>query len=233
MAGGNNVDAATDGRFAAAHRALIGDPGVQFTFSSPPVPPKPPKWLDDFLTWLGHVLKPVWDFFDRVSDVMPALPWARVLLWTIIVVAALAVLLLVVERVRHGEWRMPLRRRARALAVGVADEEWAPDAAPARRWLEEADALAARGAYAEAIHHLLLRSVEDIGRRRPDAVRPALTSRELAAAPAIPGSARSLFARIAGQVERSLFGGRPVGDDDWRSARAAYADFALPGMWRA
>jgi hypothetical protein len=64
-------------------------------------------------------------------------------------------------------------------------------------------------------------------------VRPALTSRELAAAEAIPAPARDLFARIARLVERSLFGGRPVAADDWTTARAAYADFALPGTWRA
>ena len=37
------------------------------------------------------------------------------------------------------------------------------------RLAREADALAAEGRFAEAIHHLLLRSVEDIGRRRPRA----------------------------------------------------------------
>ena len=60
-----------------------------------------------------------------------------------------------------------------------------------------------------------------------------LTSRELAAAEAIPAPARDLFAGIARLVERSLFGGRPVAADDWTEARAAYADFALPGTWRA
>ena len=64
-------------------------------------------------------------------------------------------------------------------------------------------------------------------------MRPSLTSRELAAATGIPTLARELFARIAGYVERSLFGGRPVGADDWMQARAAYADFALPGTWKA
>ena len=86
---------------------------------------------------------------------------------------------------------------------------------PARAWLDEADALAARGLYAEAVHHLLFRSVEDIQRAARTLVRPSLTSRELAAASGIPTIARELFARIAGYVERSLFGGRPVVADDW------------------
>ena len=49
----------------------------------------------------------------------------------------------------------------------------------------------------------------------------------------MPSGARDLFARIARLVERSLFGGRPVGEADWSAARAAYADFVLPGAWRA
>jgi hypothetical protein len=165
---------------------------------------------------------------------MPSAPYARIFLWLVLAVAALALLAIIFERVRHGQWRLPLRRRA--MPADAADEEephWAPDAAPARSWLKEADALAAQGCYAEAVHHLLFRSVEDLSRRRPRLVRPALTSRELAAAEAVPPAARDLFARIARLVERSLFGGRPVGETDWSHARAAYADFVLPGTWRA
>ena len=74
--------------------------------------------------------------------------------------------------------------------------------------------------------------MDDIGRRRPRALTPASTSRELAAEPAIPPPARALFAGIAARVEASLFGGRPVDADEWQAARAAYADFALAGAWR-
>jgi hypothetical protein len=117
--------------------------------------------------------------------------------------------------------------------VADASEEWVPAAAPARAWLEEADALAARGEFAEAVHHLLRRSVDDIAHRRPQLVRPALTSRDIAAAEAIPPRARTLFGSIVAIVERSLFGGRPVSADDWSATRAAYADFILSQAWRA
>jgi hypothetical protein len=113
------------------------------------------------------------------------------------------------------------------------EEDWAPEEAGARSWLEEADALAREGRFAEAIHHLLFRSVEDIANRRPALVRPALTSRELAASQGIPARARELFAAIARLVERSLFGGRPVDEGDWLQAREAYSDFALAAAWRA
>ena len=41
----------------------------------------------------------------------------------------------------------------------------------ARRWLEEADALAGKGQFEEAVHLLLYRSIEDIEKQRPDLLR--------------------------------------------------------------
>lgn len=221
-------------QFAAAHRALRADPSIQFSMGPPQAPPPPPKWLVDFIEWLAWLLKPVGEFFKWISGFMPDAPYARILLWTVIIVAAAAVIWLIVERFRHGEWRVPRLRRARQVAIDTpVEEEWAPEAAPAREWLAEADALAARGLFAEAVHHLLFRSIEDVARRRPQLVRPALTSRELSAATAIPQRARDLFSGIARTVEKSLFGGRDVSAEDWQTARAAYADFALAGVWRA
>jgi hypothetical protein len=34
-------------------------------------------------------------------------------------------------------------------------------------------------------------------------------------------------------VERSLFGGREVGENDWQAARQAYSEFALAPAWRS
>ena len=206
---------------------------MQFNLPPAPPPPKAPQWLIDFDKWLHRVLRPVGRALDWIGSLMPNAPYARILLWTVLAIAAVALILVVIERIRHGEWRLPRWRRTRAVEAAEEEAQWAPDAAPARAWLQEADALAEQGLYAEAVHHLLFRSVEDISRRRPKLVRPALTSRELAAAEAIPGAARDLFARIARLVERSLFGGRPVGETDWSTARAAYADFVLPGNWHA
>lgn len=238
MAGGNSHGAAAAAdRFTAAHDALRADPAVQFTLAPPSAPPAPPAWfkgLVHFFEWLGHVLAPVGRFFAWLTSFMPAAPYARILLWGVIAIALAALLWLVVERVRYGQWRMPRRRARAATPVELEqEEEWQPDIAQGRAWLDEADALAAKGLFADAVHHLLFRSIEDIRKRRPQVVRPALTSRELAAASAIPAGARELFASIALHVERSLFGGRPVSADDWRAARAAYADFAIPGAWKA
>lgn len=205
---------------------------MQFSMGPMTPPAPPPQWLLDFIEWLSKVLKPLGRFFGWISRMMPNAPYARIFLWTVIAVAALAVIWLVVERFRYGQWRLPKLRRSRAVAVMPVEEEWALDAAPVRAWLDEADALAAQGRYAEAVHHLLFRSIEDIEHRRPNQVRPALTSRELSAASFIPGAARDLFAGIARVVERSLFGGRSVGPDDWQAARSTYADFVTAGSWR-
>lgn len=222
---------AADG-LAAAHDALKADPSIQFSLEPVPPPPEPPRWLRDFFESASDFFEPVGRFFDWIGSFFPDAPYARILLWTVLAVAAAALLAMIYIRIRDGEWRLPRRRRAVAAEAIEQEESWAPEATPARSWLREADALAAQGLYAEAVHHLLFRSIEDIGRRRPRLVRPALTSRELAAAEALPPPARSLFARIAGLVERSLFGGRPVAADDWTAARSAYADLVLPGTWR-
>jgi len=231
VSGSERQAAAAAQRLVDAHRALRDDPAIQFGMGHVPAP-KPPE-IPGWLRWLIEHLKPVGRFFEWLTSLMPAAPYVRILLWSVIAILALLLIWMIVDGVRSGEWRTPApRKRARQVAVAEGEEEWAPDFAPARMWLDEADALAARGLYAQAVHHLLFRSVEDIRQRRPQVVRPSLTSRELTASSGIPTVARELFGRIAGQVERSLFGGGAVGADDWIQARAAYADFALPGQWK-
>ncbi|WP_237219955.1 DUF4129 domain-containing protein [Sphingomonas arenae] len=176
-------------------------------------------------------MKPVGDFFSWISSFLPDAPYARILLWAVLAILAAAFAWLIYQRVRHGVWQW--RRVPAAAAEPLDEEEWVPEQAPAHRWLEEADALAAQGRYAEAIHHLLIRSVEDIARRKPALVKPSVTSRELAAATAIPSGARNLFSGIARLVERSLFASRPVGQAEWTEARSSYADFAVPRAWQA
>ncbi len=195
------------------------------------MPPQPPAWLRAFFHWLGESLKLVGKALAWIGSFFPDEPYARILLWAVIAIGAAALVWAIYNRLRHGEWRwrVPLSAGTAQLA---SDEEWSPKEAGARSWLEEADAMARDGRFAEAVHHLLFRSIEDIIKRRPTLVRPALTSREIATSPSIPGQARDLFAGIARLVERSLFGGQTVGEHDWLQAREAYSGFALPAAWR-
>lgn len=232
ISGGSQAAAGGADRFARAWTSMRHDSSIQFDLPPSPPPSRPPAWLEAFFRWLDKVLAPVGRFLKWISGFFPDAPYARFLLWTVIAVGVAALLWALYNRIRFGEWRLKLPLLASATDV-TPDEEWSPEAAGARSWLEEADALAREGLFAEAIHHLLFRSVEDIANRRPALVQPARTSRELAAAPAIPGRAREQFAAIARQVEHSLFGGRPVGEGDWLQAREAYSDFALPAAWRA
>jgi hypothetical protein len=230
--GASQAAAGGGDKFAEAYKALRADSSVQFNLTPTRPEPETPEWLKAVGRWLrDHVFDPIGKALQWIGSFFPDAPYARILLWTVLAVAALALVWAVYNRLRFGEWRLKLPRRAPASDISV-EEEWVPDAAPARAWLEEADALAREGRFAEAIHHLLFRSIEDISRRRPSLVRPALTSREIGRAEAIPSRARELFAAIARLVERSLFGGRPVGEKDWLEARGAYSDFALAGAWR-
>ena len=220
-----------DAQFQQAYHALRGDSAVQFDLTPVAPPPQPPAWLRALGHWLERLFRPIGHAIDWIASLMPAAPFARILLWTVLIILLLALVWLLVQWWRTGEFRLPQWRR-RGGEAELDAEEWVPEAAPARAWLEEADALAARGQFAEAVHHLLQRSIDDIAWRRPQLVRPALTSRDIAAAEAIPGQARGLFKNIVAIVERSLFGGRAVSADEWSATRAAYADFALPTAWR-
>ena len=232
ISGGSQAAAGGADRFAHAYQALRADSSVQFNLTPTEPPPQPPAWLKALTHWFDEVFAPVGRFLNWLGSFFPDAAYARILLWTVIGLGTAALIWALYNRIRHGEWRLRPLRRARPADV-PDEEEWTPDERGARSWLQEADALAREGRFAEAIHHLLFRSIDDIASRRPALVRPAHTSRELAASEGLPGRARDLFAGIARLVERSLFGGRPVAESDWREARAAYSDFALPAAWRA
>jgi len=202
---------ATDQAFAQAHATLVRDKAFQFDRADF-VPPQRPEWLD----WIATALEAM----------APILKWA---FWiSVAIIVGLILFAVIREIVRL---RAPLARPT-ALVLGV-EPEWRPDAAAARDLLAAADALAAQGRFTEAAHLILLRSVEDIESRRPRSVRPALTTREIASLSALPAAARPAFASIGALVERSLFGGVPVEDREFKVCRGAYEAFALPAGWTA
>lgn len=231
MATGRAQLADVDPQLPEAWDALRKDETVQFDLTEVEPEPEPPEWLRSLGEWVSDTFRPVGGWLEWLTSFMPDAPYARIFLWTVLVLILAALIWLIVRRWRSGEWRLPRWWRRNRGQAEV--EEWVPDAEPARQWLREADELAARGEYAAAAHHLLLRSIEDIQWRRPRLVQPALTSRNLAATEEIPPPARAIFARIVATVERSLFGGRSVSADEWQEARAAYTDFALARSWRA
>ena len=201
---------AADRALSEAHSRLLADDSLQFDrrgFTPPEVP--------DWLTWVR----------DAIASLGPLL---EVLFWVGLALLVAALLYLIVREIL--KLRVP-RPRAEEPATPPLFE-WRPDEATARNLLAEADALAAQGLFAEAAHLLLMRSVEDIERRKPRAIKVSLTTREIARLDGLPEAVRPSFDRIGQVVERSLFGGRPVDADDFSDCRRAYEDFALPAGWR-
>lgn len=218
--------------FEAAWRSLRADQSIQFALPASEPHAKPPAWIESLGQFMEWLLRPVGRLFAWLMRLLPDAAYARFLLGTLLVAGAATLMILIVQRMRHGQWRWPWRRKVARAPADPNDTEWRPDAAPVHAWLEEADALAKEGRFAEAVHCLLLRSVDDAAKRRPQLVSPALTARELASMTILPDRARALFAGIARSVERSLFGGQPVDSAEWTQARAAYAQFALAGAWK-
>ena len=182
---------------ADAHRALLADDSIQLSLASPPPPPPPPDWL----RWLE-----------------PLLPYLQYIGW--------AVLGLLVLLALYAGWRRWQNRQGPQATDSGETPGWRPDAAQARELLAEADALAAAGEFGAAAHLILLKSVEQITARSPQLVRPALTSRDIAALPGLARPVAGAFGDIAQRVERWLFAGRALTPDDWQQCRQAYAAVA-------
>jgi hypothetical protein len=204
------ADVGRDPEFAKAHAQLVADKTTQFELPAY-VEPKLPVWF-----------KPLAEFIKSISPSFPYIFWGAVA----IVVGLIA--WFIIRESRGMAFRWPWQKKPDA----EEDDAWAPDESAARALLTEAEALAAAGRYAEAARLLLLRSVEDIARRRPEFLKPSLTARDISVADAIPGGARKAFSAIARVVEVSAFGSASVSADAWTQCRAAYGEFALAGSWR-
>lgn len=203
-----------DQALAAAHARLLAAKDLQFDFAAYNRPPPPPDWLTHLLNAIGKA-------FVAAAPVLKYVFWGGLIL----AVALIAWFIL------RDLVRIRLEDRARPANLTEAPEPWRPAREKAQALLSDADALAAEGRFAEAAHLILVRSIDDFAGRRPGVVRPALTSRDLARMSEMPAEARGAFALIAGVVERSLFGGRPVDADRFAECRRAYHDFALAERW--
>jgi hypothetical protein len=183
---------------------MLAEPGLQFDF---PVvePPRPPGWLVALLRAL--------EFLG------PAL---EILFWGGVILVAGAIVFFFAREAIKARW--PQRKQ---ITDPRANVHWQPKAARARTLLADADRLAAEGRYAEAVHLLLFRSIDDIEEWRPHVLKPDLTSRDIGMLEILPPEARRTFQRIAETVEASFFGGGDVDARMFTECRHAYAGFAL------
>lgn len=199
----------------SAHAELLSDESFSFDYTIPPVVvPKERKqrepssfgdWFGDFFAALGPIM--VWMFYLCVGAIV------------------LTVLFFIIKEAVHiSRVKRPKTAKAKAPPPPPA---YQPDEREARTLLSDVDALAAQGRYDEAVHTLLLRSIEDMKANKPRSVPRDLTSREISGLQILSDSAREAFAGIGSRVERSLFGGRPLSREDFDFSRAAYEGFAF------
>jgi hypothetical protein len=196
---------------AKAHASLLRHADIQFSFPEFKEP-ETPAWMRA----LQHFLKAH----------SAAIEWT---LWiaAILIVGGVAAVLI------RQYWPLLGRRNWRPKEEpGRPETEWRPTLRRARQLLQESDALAKQGLYSEAVHLLLLRSIEDIEERRPQSLRPALTSREIERLQALPDAARTAFAGIARVVERAFFAGDSIGEKEFVRCRLEYEEFAFPPTWQ-
>lgn len=203
-------DAAADKAFAQTHADLLKHSDIQFSFPRYERPVEP-EWMK----WLGHLL--------QQNGV--ALKWV---VWTLAGLVVVYVIYTLVRQYWRPFWRKPAEKPR---AQWPREEPWRPAPQQARQLLKEADALAAAGRYSEAVHLLLLRSIEEIEARRPRLLRRALTSREIGTLRDLPEAARPAFRGIARAVERSLFAEQPVDAAEFARCRKDYESFAFPDVW--
>ena len=203
--------------FAEAIKAVRADDNIQFAPVEAPPPRETPEWLRSVMEFLENLFRPVAELLG--------ISWP-VLKWVLLGIGTLALLFLL--------WR--LIAPAISLRKHKAEQEdtaWMPDQGAVIALLEDADRLAAEGRFDEATHLLLQRSVSHIAEARPGWLEPSSTAREIARLPALPEAARAAFATIAERVERALYALRPLAQEDWQTARAAYSDFALADLERS
>lgn len=195
--------------FERAFRTLKRQNQLQFELTSRP-PLQRSNWLDKFL-------KPIIDFFAAMTPVFQGLFWVFVggivLLFLYIIANAL-------KNVRFN------RDKTQGTSGDVAPL-YKPSREQARILLDQVDALAAKGLYAEAVHQLLFKSIQDISIARPSIIKRSYTSREISALKLLAPDTRHAFALITREVERSHFGAQQLDKNAFLRCRKAYAQFAL------
>lgn len=154
---------------------------------------------------------------EPASDVpcFGALVWGFALV-TLVVLGIVVLVLAVIWLVRN--WRSLFVRSpsaaATTLEIRIAEAK-SPETAPG---LGDAERLAAQGRWGDAVHALLLLAIRQLCERFSIPLASSRTSRELCRAFPLQGDAREAFTSLVRTVEVSLFGGVPLGPDDYHAS---------------
>jgi hypothetical protein len=99
--------------------------------------------------------------------------------------------------------------------------------------IDEIERLARSGAFAEAIHLMLLRALEALRHRLGTSWAKSLTSREIARRSELAPTDRSALRMLVGAVEISKFGGKSANEQIYRACLDQYRLIGESGMARA
>jgi Domain of unknown function (DUF4129) len=193
-----------------AHRRLLEQKDLQFTFTTESE---------------RAVAQPNTGFLEFLRPLEPVF---NVIFWGGLAVVILTILYFIGREV----WQIRYGREQKPAKAAVQETVYRPEPERARALLLDADALAAEGRFEDAVRALLHRSIDDIEQRSPRSVRRAQTGREIAQLPLLSTAARDAFTPLVRAVERAWFGGARLDESDYNACRKAYADFALPEVWK-
>jgi hypothetical protein len=96
------------------------------------------------------------------------------------------------------------------------------DSDTAQGWLNDAEQLAGKGRYGDAVHHLLLSAIDYLKQRSGKIIPRAWTAREIQRRAPISTVARALLQLLVQMVERSAFAGRDISAADYERCRDSY-----------
>ncbi len=213
-------------QFDEAYRKYESDSELQR--ERPYFEPESPDLAPDIPIGSG----PSWNFPGWLAGIGSGLGnLLQIIFWVVIALAVLAILYFLFTQLRRANLR---RNKNKSDKDKEEDDHFVdirPDEKTARTLLDEADGLASAGNYAEAVHLLLFRSIDDIQQRLEGGVPKSLTAREIGRLDSIPERAKSALAPIIQIVERSFFGDAEVTESDWHTARKAYEGFAFGEAW--
>jgi hypothetical protein len=158
-----------------------------------------------------------WFFRKAVSGIVRVIDKIREMAKILLTVSVTVIALMIALHLRENLWSLS---RAKKLEFGKNEEE-ARSAALERmeHSQTEADELASAGSFAEAMHVLLLRSVNEMRTRFASPITVSLTSREILGRLEMSAEERGIFASIVGGVEVSRFGAHNPGEDEYMECR--------------
>ncbi len=174
------------------------------------VPPKPPGWL-------AAIFKAIGKFFDIFGPVLKYIIWGGLILLT-----GLGIYYFIDKFKWNGgrpeSSNKIARKEIRRAATAPKDRQTRPPT------LEDADKMAARGNFADAVHFLLLASIDYIQNKLKGLLEISETSREISQNNIIAERDRLLLSPMVRQVEKSLFAHIAPERDDFEECRIKYLE---------